>query len=166
MANRTITLDVATCLFYKGTYEDLTRVASTDHVSYVKLSQDNQLFKVRTTNVYLKNNHDDYFYFTEVETSAETNAWDTFFLNKDYPAVLWHDKDRKALVELFPCSKEDIGVYPEETDAQHVEDPKVTEFISYLMDIINKDFNLSKEESKGLKDSLNEKLTAANYKIF
>lgn len=161
MTNRTITLDVATCLFYKGTYEDLTRVTSTDHVSYVKLSQDNQLFKVKTTNVYLKNTYDDYLYFTVVETPDST-----FFLSKDYPAVLWHAKDRKAPVELFPCSKEDIGVYPEETDAEHVENPRVTKFINYLMDAVNKDFNLSKEESKELKDSLSEKLTAANYKIF
>lgn len=160
MANRTITLDAATRLFInKDTYEDLTHVADTARMSYAKLSQDNQLFKVKTTNVYFKNDHDGYFYFTLVETPDST-----FFLNKDYPVENWHAKDRKALVELFPCSKEDIGVYPEGTDAQHVEDPKVTEFISYLLDIINKDFNLSKEEFKGLKESLKKKLTAANYK--
>lgn len=79
MANRTITLDAATRLFInKDTYEDLTRVTSTDHVSYAKLSQDKQLFKARTTNVYLKNNHDDYFYFTLVETPDST-----FFLKRE-----------------------------------------------------------------------------------
>ena len=158
MTNRTIALDGATHLFYKNTYEGLTRVANTARVSYTKLSQD-QFYKVITTNVYLKNNHDDYFYFTVVETPDNT-----FILNKDYPTVAWYARDRKALVELFSCSKEDIGVYPEEIDTQQVEDPEVTAFLNYLMGNITENFNLSKEEAKELKDSLSEKLTATNYK--
>ena len=98
-------------------------------------------------------------HFTVVETPDNT-----FILNKDYPTVAWYARDRKALVELFPCSKEDIGVYPDATDAQHVEDPEITAFLNYLMRDIAENFNLSKEESKGLKKSLSEKLTAENYK--
>jgi hypothetical protein len=158
MTNRTITLDAATHLFNTNIYKDLTHVANTARASYTKLSQD-QFYKVITTNVYLKNNHDDYFYFTVVETPDNT-----FILNKDYPTVTWYARNRKALVELFPCSKEDIGVYPEETDTQQVEDPEVTAFLNYLMGNITENFNLSKEESKELKDSLSEKLTATNYK--
>ena len=59
----------------------------------------------------------------------------------NYPIISWFSKDTEGVVELFSCSKEDTDVHTRE-------------------------FNLSKEESKGLKDSLSEKLTAANYKIF
>lgn len=129
MKKQIITLAGARTLYFGTDYKYYTLVTKKFCKTHVKVS-DELYCDFRTINVYVKDDEDNYFYFCVVVNSKKLHPFsDSDFLanihvvNKDYPIVDWYGDDHgvdsdDAPVELFPCPKENVDIYPYVDDSE------------------------------------------------